>query len=249
MDIYVIASSSKFYSEQTYAFCEQKAYHTKDEALEGLRQVVDNYWKEATERDESLANVDVEQFYNGEDEFFHEDKYSDEYAFRVCQIQLDITSAELALEDAYRYGLSDLLQTYVPGYSSCRLAILDMRGMCLSFDYGDPTSKYYVDFVAGLPDGTQTIGGHTVKDNITCSPKKYFYMYDGRNEEGCSLNLMELKQLHDRANEAFKSDRRRLRAWNPFWMVANSVNNLCQTVLDEPYDKYLEDVKNDKKKS
>lgn len=247
MNLYGIIYLSVTKDEETYPCQHEKVFVTEDEREEAFEKIISEKWQEACNDDEDLDPERKEEFYDY-DSWHYTNCYGDEYIVRKTTMEIGIPDAEAILRKSYCDSLHNMMKVYVPGYSTCRLAILDMRGQCLSFEWcllpDGNRERFYVDLVCNGVDGNQVIIGHTIDKNYL--PKEYSFAFTDKNSSP-HLNLGELKELHDRCKEAYKNDNRRLRAWNPFWVIGkDSIKNLLD-YMNTPYDEYLENIKNDKK--
>lgn len=247
MNLYGIIYLTVTNDEETYPCQHEKVFVTEAEREEAFEKLVDEYWKKACEDDEDLDPERKDEFYDW-DRWNYTNDYGDEYIVRKTVLEIDIPGAELLLHNSYCDRMYHMMQVYVPGYDSCRLAILDMRGQCLSFEWyllpDGSRERFYVDLVCNGVDGNQVIVGHTIDKDYM--PKEYSFAFTDSNSSP-HLTLGELKELHDRCMEAYQNEKRRLRAWNPYWIIGkDSIKNLLD-YMNTPYDEYLEDIKNDKK--
>lgn len=130
------------------------------------------------------------------------------------------------------------LQAVVPGYDSCRPAVIDLRSLNLKI-------------TSHNDDGT------TEECTIeTCLMMGYITVTNAKGERGWSehesltekelktiiaaIDLLKLQEPDEHLYGKY------IRAYNPWWLIGDDCNKILTDIIDESYEDYIFKIKHDK---
>lgn len=134
--------------------------------------------------------------------------------------------------------IQNKLQAVVPGYDSCRPAVIDLRSLNLKITShnGDGTTEectIETCMMIGYITVTNAQGerGWSVHESLTEKELKTII---------AAIDLLKLQEPDEHLYGKF------IRAYNPWWLIGDDRNKILTDIIDESYEDYIYEIKHDK---